>query len=89
MLPIVLNEIFISGSYQRFFLAGSKMAGATREAVTKDDLKKMTVPLPPLSLQRDFANFARKVEHLRDVVQSQISTLRTLYDSLAQDYFAI
>lgn len=62
MLPRVLNSIFTSDSYQRFLLEHSRMAGATREAITKDDLETMTVPLPPLSLQYKFAAFVAQVD---------------------------
>ena len=65
MLPRVLNSIFTSDSYQRFLLEHSRMAGATREAITKDDLETMTVPLPPLSLQYKFAAFVAQVDKSR------------------------
>ena len=87
MLPTVLNAIFISDSYQNLLLNGSKMAGATREAITKDDLEKMTVPLPPLALQQEFAAFVAQVDKSRFVAQQQIEKLQMLYDSLAQEYF--
>ena len=67
MLPIILNAIFISDSYQNLLLNGSKMAGATREAITKDDLEKMTVSLPPLALQQEFAAFVAQVDKSRFV----------------------
>ncbi|MDB0636314.1 restriction endonuclease subunit S, partial [Bifidobacterium adolescentis] len=67
MLPRVLNSIFTSDSYQRFLLEHSRMAGATREAITKDDLETMTVPLPPLSLQYKFAAFVAQVDKSRFV----------------------
>lgn len=63
------------------------MAGATREAITKDDLETMTVPLPPLSLQYKFAAFVAQVDKSRFVAQQQIEKLQMLYDSLAQEYF--
>lgn len=65
MLSRVLNSIFTSDSYQRFLLEHSRMAGATREAITKDDLETMTVPLPPLSLQYKFAAFVAQVDKSR------------------------
>lgn len=65
MLPRVLNSIFTSDSYQRFLLEHSRMAGATREAITKDDLETMTVLLPPLSLQYKFAAFVAQVDKSR------------------------
>ena len=87
MLPVVLNAVLISDSYQNFLLKDSRMAGATREAITKGDLEKMTVPLPPLTLQNQFAAFVRQVDKSRFVAQQQIEKLQMLYDSLAQDYF--
>lgn len=65
ILPVFLNAIFVSESYQHFLLNGSKMAGATREAITKQDLKEMTVPIPPLELQKKFAAFSRQVDKLK------------------------
>ena len=73
MLPIVLNAVLISDSYQSFLLSGSKTAGSTREALTKGDLEKMTAPLPPVDLQRQFAAFVRKVDKLRFML---LGTLR-------------
>ena len=87
ILPIVLNELLISDSYQDYLLKRSRSAGATREAITKSDLKEMIVPLPPLLLQQEFANFVAQVDKSRVVAQKQIEKLQTLYDSLAQDYF--
>ena len=88
ILPCVLNATFINASFQRFLLNGSRMAGATREAITKEDLKNMSVPIPPLSLQQEFADFVAQVDKSRFVVQQQIDKLQTLYDSLTQEYFA-
>ena len=67
MLPIILNSILINNSYQDFLLKGSMMAGATREAITRGGLEKMTVPLPPLDLQRQFSAFASQVDKSRFV----------------------
>lgn len=76
MLPRVLNSIFTSDSYQRFLLEHSRMAGATREAITKDDLETMTVPLPPLSLQYKFAAFVAQVDKSRFVyLRNEVSEL--------------
>ena len=44
-------------------------------------------PIPPLSLQREFASFAAEVAKSQVAVRQQIERLQTLYDSLAQEYF--
>lgn len=69
ILPCVLNATFINASFQRFLLNGSRMAGATREAITKEDLKNMSVPIPPLSLQQEFADFVAQVDKSRFVAK--------------------
>ena len=43
----------------------------------------------PLSLQQQFAAFAQQADKLRVVAEKEKQTLQTLYDSLAQEYFAI
>jgi len=56
--------------------------------IPKSELAELAVPLPPLALQQDFAAFAAQVDKTRAIAQQQIDKLQTLYDSLAQEYFA-
>ena len=72
MLPIVLSATLTNPSYQEYLLEGSRMAGATREAITKRDLEMMKVPVPPIGLQKQFATFAAEVGKSRFVVQQQV-----------------
>ena len=87
MLPRVLNSIFTSDSYQRFLLEHSRMAGATREAITKDDLETMTVPLPPLSLQYKFAAFVAQVDKSRFV--GMLHLLNSLSGIMHASFFSV
>ncbi|RRF88883.1 MAG: hypothetical protein DUD33_09510 [Coriobacteriaceae bacterium] len=52
-------------------------------------IKSLVLPVPPLSLQHEFSDFAAQVDKSRVVAQKQKEKLQTLYDSLAQEYFAI
>lgn len=81
MLPVLLNTVLISDSYQRLLLNGSRAAGATREAITKEDLKRMTVPLPPLELQQEFADFVAQVDKSYD--------FHLAYMPLSSEYAAV
>ena len=45
--------------------------------------------MPPIREQQEFADFVAQVDKLRVEAQAQKEKLQTLYDSLAQDYFAI
>lgn len=55
--------------------------------INQQMIKTISIPLPPLALQREFAAFAAQVDKSRFVAQQQIEKLQMLYDSLAQDYF--
>lgn len=57
--------------------------------VNKDAIRNFTCPFPPLALQRQFADFVTHVDKLRTETQRQKQDLQTLYDSLAQEYFAM
>lgn len=72
MLPVLLNTVLISDSYQRLLLNGSRAAGATREAITKEALKRMTVPLPPLELQQEFADFVVQVDKSQFIIHQDL-----------------
>ena len=56
-------------------------------AVKASELEEIKVPLPPLALQQQFADFVAKVDKLGFDVQQQIEKLETLKQSLMQEYF--
>ena len=59
----------------------------TIPSLTKADLLKLDMPLPPLPLQQQFADFVAQVDKLRFDVQQQIERLEILKQSLMQEYF--
>ena len=61
--------------------------GANIQNLSQAILSKLSIPIPPLSLQQEFVDFARQVNKSRFVAQQQIAKLPMLYDSLAQEYF--
>ena len=62
--------------------------GSTVPQINNKDLAPLIIPLPPLYLQQEFADFVAQVDKSRFVVQQQIEKLQMLYDSLAQEYFS-
>ncbi len=56
--------------------------------LTGKKIKQVPIPLPPLALQQEFAAFVAQVDKTRAIAWQQVDKLQTLYDSLAQDYFA-
>lgn len=55
--------------------------------INQEILKTIDIPVPPLALQQEFADFVAQVNKSEFAVRQQIEKLRTLYDSLAQEYF--
>ena len=62
--------------------------GATVKYVSISDLKKLQIPVPPLSLQNDFAAFVQQIDKSKFAVQKSLEKAETLYKSLMQQYFA-
>jgi type I restriction enzyme S subunit len=63
--------------------------GQTMKNLNANIVGNAVVTLPPINVQNEFARFASHVDKLRVAAQKQKDELQALYDSLAQDYFAI
>ena len=59
----------------------------TIPSLTKSDLLDIAIPLPPLSLQNEFADFVAKVDKSQLAIQKSLDELETLKKSLMQEYF--
>ena len=86
----------INAMYLSYLLAGpllhslqSLAHGSAKSLsnIPKSELAKLSIPIPALNLQNEFANFVSQVDKSRFVAQQQIEKLQMLYDSLAQEYF--
>lgn len=85
--PLFLCNLLISDSEQKILLRIGDSGGATREAITKNDLEEMRIPVPPLPLQKQFAGFVRKTDAAKAKVRESLQKTETLYKALMQDYF--
>ena len=61
--------------------------GGVVNNLNKDLVSTVSVMVPPIGLQRDFATFVQQVDKLRFDVQQQIDKLELLKSSLMQEYF--
>ena len=52
-----------------------------------EQCRNLEIPLPPMNLQNQFADFVTKVERQKATVQKSIDKLETLKKSLMQEYF--
>ena len=88
----------VNGEYLAALLSGPSYSNKVRglahgsnksmSNIPKSELARLSIPLPPLSLQQQFADFVAQVDKSRFIAQQQIEKLQMLYDSLAQEYFA-
>lgn len=81
-----LNRILIDDNYQNLLwsIAGS---GATREAITKQQVENLQIIVPPVELQKEFSDFVAHVDKTRLAIQKSLEKTQLLFDSLMQKYF--
>ena len=61
--------------------------GATFKEVSKEIVANIEIPIPPLDLQNQFAEFVEQVEKNKENIKSSLNQLETLYNALMQEYF--
>ena len=85
--PIYLLHLLISESYKRKILSDARSGGATREALTKQQLEKFKVTCPPLEMQNRFAEIVEKTEFIKQKMLIQSQELETQFQALMQKAF--
>lgn len=85
--PKYLAAMFISNSYKTFLLKIARINGATREALTKDQLEKLGICKPPIELQNQFATIVEKTDAIKSSYQQSLTDLESLYGALSQQAF--
>ena len=59
----------------------------TIPSLTKADLLKIIIPIPPIELQNQFATFVKQIDKSKVAVQKALDEAQLLFDSLMQQYF--
>ena len=62
-------------------------SGAAQPGLAVKTLNEVTIPVPGLKLQNEFANFVQQVDKSKVAVQKSLDETQKLYDSLMQEYF--
>ncbi len=76
------NEI-----YQRLLWDVATSGGATREAITKQQIENLEVIVPPIELQNQFADFVKQVDKLKFDMEKSLKELEDNFNSLMQKAF--
>lgn len=86
LLPVVLSRMFNLASIKKLLRSMAK--GAVNQAnINSKELASIRIPLPPLSLQRLFAQRIEQIEREKSEVQKSIQDLETLLASRMQYWF--
>ena len=72
---IYLNYMLTNDSYQNHLLSLARSKAATREALPKSIVEDLHIPLPPLSLQQEFAKRIELIEQQKAQISSMIKYL--------------
>ena len=85
--PRFANNMFLNDRFKGQLLDIGESGGATRQAITKQQLENLAVILPPLELQEQFAAFVEQTDKSKLVIQQSLAELETLKKALMQKYF--
>lgn len=61
--------------------------GANIQNLNQQILGTLVIPVPPIELQEQFADFVQQVDKSREEVKKSLEKTQQLYDSLMQEYF--
>ena len=85
--PIFANQQFLNSSFKKMLLVLGEAGGATRQAITKQQLEDLSVIVPPLELQEEFSVFVAYVARQKLKIQQGLDKLKVLKKALMQQYF--
>ena len=77
---------YLHTDYGEFLISGC-INGAVTKTITKTELKKIPVMLPPIELQNQFADFVTSIDKSKSKIQKSLEETQLLFDSLMQKYF--
>lgn len=64
-----------------------RVKGIAQKTLNLSEIRKITIPLPPIDLQNQFADFVTKNDKSKYAVKKSLEKLETLKKSLMQEYF--
>lgn len=85
IFPEYLSFFISQPTYQDLIL--SKNSGATRQAFTFEQIKKFNIFLPPISLQREFANIVEKTNQHKHLLEKSLAGMEESFNCIIQKAF--
>ena len=87
--PIFANQQFLNPSFKKMLLGLGEAGGATRQAITKQQLEDLDVIVPPMNFQKDFSVFVAHIGRQKLTIQQSLDKLEVLKKLLMQEYFTL
>ena len=84
-MPIYFKFFFESDSAKKSLM--EKSHGGTMDILNVGIIKMINIPLPPLSLQNEFADRIDAIENQKALFQNGLAKMETAYKALMQEYF--
>ena len=88
------NHRLVNGYYlweclniMRNHILSMNQVGGAQTFMGLATIKKITIPVPSIDLQNQFASFVEETDKSKFIVQQSLDELQCLYDKLMQDYF--
>ncbi|MBC5833799.1 restriction endonuclease subunit S [Flavobacterium sp. F372] len=85
--PLFLSHLLISENIKNHLLGVGSAGGAVMEAITKEQLEKFKIPLPPIKLQIQFAERVAIIETQKQQAQEALVKSEALFQGLLQQAF--
>ena len=87
ILPKFLEYQLTNKNYQRLLWDIATSGGATREAITKQQIENLELIVPELEVQNKFVDFVKQVDKLKFELEKSLKELEDNFNSLMQRAF--
>lgn len=95
LMKITFNKAIINTVYFKYFFQSESLRnklstnthGGTMDILNVGIVKKINIPVPPLELQNQFANFVKQVDKLKFEMEKSLKELEDNFNSLMQKAF--
>ena len=61
--------------------------GGTAKGIRSKDLAKITIPVPPITLQNEFSEIVKRIDKQKFEIEKSLKETQELYESLMEKYF--
>ena len=87
ILPVFLNRLLIGDSYQALLWNIAEAAGATRQALTKEQIENLKIIIPPVEQQLQYIRFAEQSDKSKFAAQQTLKELNDAQKALMKKIF--